>query len=875
MENKVARALIPTGTKNELRQRICEQFIASELYTFAWVSRYNSGRETVTPIASAGIPAGSLDEIPLSAETTRQQITSAAVCTRKIQVKQRLLDNPPDTDLHHHAQDHGYQSLVIVPLVCENTLYGVLHLTADRPEGFTVTERESLRELGTTIAYAIEHAESSGDRTQKEQRLRKGEERLEIATEAGSVGTYLWDVQEDEVFVDASVAEMFGLAPDDAQGASIDVFLSAIHDDESEFVEEALQHTMEEGDTFNAEFRVENTDGDTVWVVSRGRYEFAEDGTPQRLLGAVSDITDRKQFERTLTSLHGASRDLIQAESKLEVSQRTVNTATDMLNLNGVAFYLFDDDDYSLQPAATTDYMENILGELPTFSPENLSITWRSFIAEETITHDNILETEDTYRRDTPIRSGVWIPLSDHGVFFIVSEEIGGIEYQTLRLADHLAATAQATLDRIEREESLREQENELAEQNRHLESLNRMNDIIREIDQVLIEATTQDAIEQAVCELLTQDERFAFAWISDAADGALTPRTWAGTGQGYLDEISLATDADDSDPAVTTAATGEVTLVSNVAADLRGSTWRKAALARNFQSAIAIPLQHNEVHYGVLTVYAAESEVLDPLSREVLGELGDTIANAMNAVETRRALFTDNIVELEVAIYEADDPLVQLAAETGGQLEFQGIVPQSENQVRVFVTASDVTADTVRACAEESMRIERVTHLNEEGDDADESRFEITVSGSTIPTTLAQSSVIPRTIQITDTETRVVVELPQSSNVRTFIERLETTNLDTELIARRNRERETRSGQAFETALTEDLTDRQCEVLQTAYLSGYFEWPREQTGKEVAEMLDITQSTFNGHLRIAEQKLYAMIFDGISPTAGQLDQHM
>jgi len=38
--------------------------------------------------------------------------------------------------------------------------------------------------------------------------------------------------------------------------------------------------------------------------------------------------------------------------------------------------------------------------------------------------------------------------------------------------------------------------------------------------------------------------------------------------------------------------------------------------------------------------------------------------------------------------------------------------------------------------------------------------------------------------------------------------------------------------------AFLEKLTDRQLEVIQTAYYSGYFESPRENTGEDVAEML-------------------------------------
>nr|WP_211290223.1 helix-turn-helix domain-containing protein [Natrinema ejinorense] len=44
-------------------------------------------------------------------------------------------------------------------------------------------------------------------------------------------------------------------------------------------------------------------------------------------------------------------------------------------------------------------------------------------------------------------------------------------------------------------------------------------------------------------------------------------------------------------------------------------------------------------------------------------------------------------------------------------------------------------------------------------------------------------------------------------------------------------------------------LTDRQREVLRTAYRMGYFSYPRETTAREVAEALDIAPSTVHKHL--------------------------
>lgn len=51
-------------------------------------------------------------------------------------------------------------------------------------------------------------------------------------------------------------------------------------------------------------------------------------------------------------------------------------------------------------------------------------------------------------------------------------------------------------------------------------------------------------------------------------------------------------------------------------------------------------------------------------------------------------------------------------------------------------------------------------------------------------------------------------------------------------------------------------LTDRQREVLETAYEMGYFERPKESNATEVADRLGIAQSTLTEHLMTAQRKL-------------------
>lgn len=61
-----------------------------------------------------------------------------------------------------------------------------------------------------------------------------------------------------------------------------------------------------------------------------------------------------------------------------------------------------------------------------------------------------------------------------------------------------------------------------------------------------------------------------------------------------------------------------------------------------------------------------------------------------------------------------------------------------------------------------------------------------------------------------------------------------------------------------------DELTDRQREVIQTAYRMGYYEVPREVASKEIADELRVDPSTVAEHLQRAERNLLShLLSDG------------
>jgi PAS domain S-box-containing protein len=574
-------------------------------------------------------------------------------------------------------------------------------------------------------------------------------------------------------------------------------------------------------------------------------------------LGHAIASIEREKRERILTTLQESTRELVNAETKVDVSERVVDATSDVLD-GAVGIFLFDPKRGSLTVGAATAAFTDRLAEWPPSLDSRDNSVWTAFLDDRTIVVDDLGAAEIGID-GLDEGSALFAPLGDHGVFVALAPDRDAFGPDIRRVLDLFAATAEATLDRVEGEQELREQDRTLKERNRQLTHLKRINDIIRELDQSIIRASTREEIEHAVCDHLTGHDGFEFVWIGtqDWAGDAVTPRTWAGDDHGYLDAVSLSMDESNSLPAVQTLRTGEPTHVTDSARDLRAGKWRKEALKRDYRAVVSVPLAYGDVVYGALTVYTTDPTALDEMSRTVLEELGETLGHAINAIKAREDLLTDRAVELELEV-EDDGVFTRLAEQAGAPLTVTELVPGASGTTTVFFTAETSDPDAILEPAATLVAIDDVTLLAESDE---RTRFRAQVSGETLPDAIVELGARPRTIEVDAERSRLIVGLGSESEVRPFVEKLDARFPGVKLLARRDNPRTELTSESLVSELETRLTERQLEALKTAFMSGFFESPKEQTGREIAASLGITQPTFNHHLRVAQRKLFEILF--------------
>src|SRR5580765_1730870 len=131
-----------------------------------------------------------------------------------------------------------------------------------------------------------------------EQALRDNQERYSLVSEAVAEGIYDWNVEQNTLFVSPRLMEIFRF---DGPGLGSEDWYGLVHADDREAYRSALRNCFKgESPRVACEYRILVRSGEYRWVEDHGLPIRNAAGRAIRLVGAVSDITERKDAERAL-----------------------------------------------------------------------------------------------------------------------------------------------------------------------------------------------------------------------------------------------------------------------------------------------------------------------------------------------------------------------------------------------------------------------------------------------------------------------------------------------------------------------------------------------------------------------------------------------
>ena len=217
-------------------------------------------------------------------------------------------------------------------------------------------------------------------------------------------------------------------------------------------------------------------------------------------------------------------------------------------------------------------------------------------------------------------------------------------------------------------------------------------------------------------------------------------------------------------------------------------------------------------------------------------------------------------VVVVEFSVTDRTYPFVALSADEDCRVALEQLLPRGPGRFAEFFSVDGADADRVLALAEEADEVD--PRLVERYDDG--GLFEFVVDGFCPARDLAQRGAIPTTVRSDGGEGTIVAEIPCSRPAARVVGEFLEAHPGITLVAKRSADRLTPrfSRSQLQRAVGERLTERQREVLLTAFDEGYYDRGKGPTLERVGEVLGISASTVSQHLKAAERGLVAVLLE-------------
>jgi PAS domain S-box-containing protein len=175
------------------------------------------------------------------------------------------------------------------------------------------------------------------------------------------------------------------------------------------------------------------------------------------------------------------------------------------------------------------------------------------------------------------------------------------------------------------------------------IQHANRALSTLSAVNRNLVNATVEDELLLAICHAITQQRGYSLAWVGYVQHDetkSVKIMAHAGREEGYLDTMRL-TWADTErgrGPSGRAIRSGSTQLCQDIANDPLNLPWRDEALRRGYASSIALTLKNESGEvFGVLTVYAEETQAFTKDEIELLEEMAEDLAFGVHTLRTRR----------------------------------------------------------------------------------------------------------------------------------------------------------------------------------------------------------------------------------------------
>ncbi|MDF2568295.1 MAG: gmr, partial [Oscillospiraceae bacterium] len=149
--------------------------------------------------------------------------------------------------------------------------------------------------------------------------LEKSDQRYQLAVEGANDGIWDWDIQADTYFFSIKLKEVFGYEDGELEN-TFETWQRLLHpDDYGRTMKQLGQYMGRKEGIYENTYRLRCKEGEYRWILSRGKGVWDAEGTPIRIAGSHTDITEQIELQEILRSEKELSESIIREAPMLIV----------------------------------------------------------------------------------------------------------------------------------------------------------------------------------------------------------------------------------------------------------------------------------------------------------------------------------------------------------------------------------------------------------------------------------------------------------------------------------------------------------------------------------------------------------------------------
>ncbi len=459
---------------------------------------------------------------------------------------------------------------------------------------------------------------------------------LDQATHLAKVGAWSMDLVGQENFeaipftCSVEMYRLFDFRPEDVPVPSAAVFLSRVHPQDRQRVEDLVMKSLVEQSAWDIEYRIAWDDGSEHLVVQTGEFLFDELRNAKSMYGAVKDVTAQRQLETLLR----------EREAQLQIALQGAGAGSFEWNIK-TGSTLWSKEVWALNGLEPNEEPVSYMAWRQTVQPADLPRLEQ--ITQAAIAHGTPVELEWQVKLPQGVAPR-WLMSRAQAI-----PEADGqvLRYRGIIIDISVRRQAELTLElyRDHLEERVTERTAELVAAEAEQRRLNRALRLLSVCNHAVVHANTEQQLLIEICRLVVEVGGYLMAWIGGAQqDVAKTVRPMAAFGDvtGYLKNIRVTWDAEQATgrgPTGTALRTGAIQINQNCWTNPKMAPWLEAAIAQGYQSSVALPLIVDKQVLCVFTLYSVAQDSFGMAEVLLLEELVDDMAFGLKSLRARSQL--------------------------------------------------------------------------------------------------------------------------------------------------------------------------------------------------------------------------------------------